>query len=85
LPIWPIVHIPDDGLIDDDDDFWSNWWNEIWQGKSKYAEKTYPSATLSTTKSHMTTRSRTPDRSGGKPATNRLSYGTAKASCYIDV
>jgi hypothetical protein len=20
LPIWPIVHIPDDGLIDDDDD-----------------------------------------------------------------
>jgi hypothetical protein len=32
---------------------------------------------LSTTKFHMTTRSRTPDRSGGKPATNRLSYGAA--------
>jgi hypothetical protein len=31
---------------------------------------------LSTTKSHMT-RSRTPDRSGGNPATNRLSYGAA--------
>jgi hypothetical protein len=30
----------------DEDDFLSNWWNEDWQ--------TYPSATLSTTKSHMT-------------------------------
>jgi hypothetical protein len=38
----------------DDDDFWSNWWNELWQGKPKYSEETYPSATLSTTKSHMT-------------------------------
>jgi hypothetical protein len=36
-----------------DDDFWSNWWNENWQGKPKYSEKTYPSATLSTTKSHL--------------------------------
>jgi hypothetical protein len=27
---------------------------KIWQGKPKYSEKTYPSATLSTTKSHMT-------------------------------
>jgi hypothetical protein len=38
---------------------------------------------LSTTKSHMTTRSRTPDRSGGKPATNRLSYGAAVARRYV--
>jgi hypothetical protein len=38
----------------DDDDFWSNLWNKNWQGKPKYSEKTYPSATLSTTKSHMT-------------------------------
>jgi hypothetical protein len=38
----------------DEDNFWSNWWNEDWQGKPKYSEKTYPSATLSTTKSHMT-------------------------------
>jgi hypothetical protein len=35
----------------DEDDFSSNWWNEIWQGKPKYSEKTYPSATLSTTMS----------------------------------
>jgi hypothetical protein len=33
------------------------------QGKLKYSEKTCPSA---------------PDRSGGKPATNRLSYGAAE-------
>jgi hypothetical protein len=38
----------------DEDDFWSNWWNKNWQGKPKYSEKTCPSATLSTTKSHMT-------------------------------
>jgi hypothetical protein len=38
----------------DEDDFWSNWWNKNWQGKPKYSDKTYPSATLSTTKSHMT-------------------------------
>jgi hypothetical protein len=59
----------------DEDDFWSNWWNEIWQGKPKYSEKTYPSATLSPQNPTWQTRSRTPDRSGGKPATNRLSYG----------
>jgi hypothetical protein len=64
-------------MFDDEDDFWSNCWNEIWQGKPKYSEKTCPGATLSTTKSHVTTRSRTPDRSSGKPATNRLSYGAA--------
>jgi hypothetical protein len=38
----------------DEDDFWSNWWTEDWQGKPKYSEKTCPSATLSTTKPHMT-------------------------------
>jgi hypothetical protein len=36
-----------------DDDFWSNWWNEDRQEKLKYSEKTCPSVTLSTTKSHM--------------------------------
>jgi hypothetical protein len=38
----------------DEDDFWSNWWNKDWQRKPKYSEKNCPSATLSTTKSHMT-------------------------------
>jgi hypothetical protein len=75
LPIWPIVHIPDDWLIDDDDDFLEQLVEWIWQGKPKYSEETCPGATVSTTKPHMTTRSRTPDRSGGKPAINCLSYG----------
>jgi hypothetical protein len=40
---WPIVPARDDrrGWL------WCNWWNENWQGKPKYSEKTYPSATLS--------------------------------------
>jgi hypothetical protein len=28
---------------------WRNWWNEDWQGKQKYSEKTCPSATMFTT------------------------------------
>jgi hypothetical protein len=55
---------------------WRNWWNDDWQGKPKYSEKTCPSAALSATKTTCR-----PDanlgRRGGKPATNRLSYGTA--------
>jgi hypothetical protein len=62
---------------DDDDDFLEQFVEWIWQGKPKYSEETCSGATLSTTKSHMTTRSRSPDHSGGKPETNRLSYGAA--------
>jgi hypothetical protein len=36
---WPIVQDP----------VWSNRWNENWHEKPKYSEKTYSSATLSTT------------------------------------
>jgi hypothetical protein len=62
----------------DEDDFWSNWRSEDWQGKPKYSEKTCPSATLSTTKSHMTRPGLEPQTAeGGKPATNRLSYDAA--------
>jgi hypothetical protein len=46
------------------------WWNEDWQGKPKYSEKTCPSATLSTTNPTWLD-------PGLKPATNRLSYGAA--------
>jgi hypothetical protein len=42
---WPVVPAPDDRWWW----LWSNWWNGDWQGKPKYSEKTYPSATLSTT------------------------------------
>jgi hypothetical protein len=70
---WPIVAAPDDRWVW----LWRNWWNEDWQGKLKYSEKTCPSATLSTkypTCLHpgLNTGSR-----GGKPATNRLTYGAA--------
>jgi hypothetical protein len=33
---------------------------------------------------HDQTRARTPDRSGGKPATNRLSYGAAQEDEYVN-
>jgi hypothetical protein len=71
---WPIVQAPDDrwGWL------WSNWWNEDWQGKPKHAEKTYPSATLSTRNSTWPDPGSNPGRRGVKPATNRLSYGAAR-------
>jgi hypothetical protein len=56
---------------------WSSRWNENWQGKQKYSDKTYPSATLSSTNPTWPDLATNPGRRGGKPATNRLSYGTA--------
>jgi hypothetical protein len=49
----------------------------IWQGKPKYSEKTCSSATLSTTNPTWRDPGSNPGRRGGKPATNRLSYGVA--------
>jgi hypothetical protein len=69
---WPIVPARDDRWI------WSVWWNENWQGKVKYSEKTCPSATLSTTNPRWSDLGSNPGRHGGKLATNRPSYGTAK-------
>jgi hypothetical protein len=69
---WPIVPAPDDI-------WWWMWngrWNENWQGKPKYSEKTYPSATLSTTNPTWPDPRSNTGRLGGKPATNHLSYGT---------
>jgi hypothetical protein len=51
---------------------WSNRWNENWQGKPKYSEKTCPNANVSTTNPTWTD----PGGRGGKPATNRESYAT---------
>jgi hypothetical protein len=58
---WSIVQAPDDrwGWL------WSNWWNEDWQGKPKYSEKTYPSATLSTTNPTWPDPDSNPGRRGG--------------------
>jgi hypothetical protein len=50
---------------------------KIWQGKPKYSEETYPSATLSTTNPTGPDPGWNPGRRGGKSATNRLSYGAA--------
>jgi hypothetical protein len=73
--VWPIVPAPDVRwwwwwL-------WSSWWNANWQGKLKYCEKTYPSATLSTTNPTWPDPDSNLDHCSGKLATIHLSYGTA--------
>jgi hypothetical protein len=70
--IWPIVPAPDDRWW-----MWSIWWNENWQGKTKYSKKTYPIVTLFTTNPTLRHLSSNPVCRGGKSATNLLSYGTA--------
>jgi hypothetical protein len=50
---------------------------KIGRGKPKYSEKTYRSATLSTTNPTWLDPGLNPGHRGGKPATNRLSYGDA--------
>jgi hypothetical protein len=70
---WPTVPAPDDrwGWL------WSNWWNEDWQGKPKYSEKTCSSATLSTTNPTWSDPGSNACPCSGRPATDRLSYGVA--------
>jgi hypothetical protein len=60
-----------------------NWWNDDWQGKQKYSEKTCPSAALFTTNTTCCPDAN-PGRHGGKPATNHLSYDTAPLSVILD-
>jgi hypothetical protein len=55
---------------------WSNRWND-WQEKPKYSEKTSPSASFSTTNPTWPDPGSNPGRRSGKPAGNRLNYGTA--------
>jgi hypothetical protein len=62
--------------------WWRNWWNDDWQGKPKYSEKTCPNASLSTTNPTCCPEAN-PGRRGGKPATNRLSYGTALLVSFV--
>jgi hypothetical protein len=69
---WPIVPAPDDRWWW----LWRSWWNEDWQGKPKYWEKTCP-VPLCPPEIPPDLGSN-PGRGGGKPATNRLSYGTAR-------
>jgi hypothetical protein len=50
---------------------------DCWQGKPKYPEKTSPNVTSSTTNLILPDPGSNPSPRGGKPATNRLSYGAA--------
>jgi hypothetical protein len=54
----------------------NSWWNEDWQGKPKFRRKPAP-APLSPPQIPLQTMGSNPGRRGGKPATNRLSYGGA--------
>jgi hypothetical protein len=71
---WPTVPVKDDRWV------WSIWWNENWQGKPKYLEKTRPSATLSTTNPTWPDLGSNPGSRSGKPVTNRMSYGMASST-----
>jgi hypothetical protein len=71
---WPIVPTPDDRRWW----LWSNWWNEDWQGKPRYSEKTCPTATLSTTNPIWLD----PVRSGVKPTTNSLNDAAVLSVSY---
>jgi hypothetical protein len=64
---------------------WGIWWNEDWQEKSNYSEKTCPSATLSTTNPTWPDPGSNPGRRGGRPANNRLSYGAALNRTIVDI
>jgi hypothetical protein len=61
---------------------WRTGWNE-WLGKPKYSEKTCTDATLSTTNPTCPDPELNPGRRGGKPATNRFSYGAATLNMFL--
>jgi hypothetical protein len=56
----------------------------IWQEKPKYSEKSCPSAACPPQTSHACPDAN-PDRRGGKPATIRFSYGTAKLGLRVRI
>jgi hypothetical protein len=68
----PSVHPPDDTRVN-----MEHRWNDINRGKPKDSEKSCPSATLSTTSPTWTALSTNQGLRDEKPATNRMSYGTA--------
>jgi hypothetical protein len=61
--------------------WWRNWWND-WQGRPKYSEKTCSGAAFSTTNPTCCLDAN-PGRRDGKPASNRLSYGTAMVGSLL--
>jgi hypothetical protein len=59
-------------------------WNK-WQGKPNYSEKSCPDATLSTTNPTLPDPGLNSGRRGGKPATNRFSYGAALKGDFLEI
>ena len=59
-------------------------WNEIDRGKPTTRRKTRPSATLSTTNPTWTDPGSNPGLRSGRPATNRLSHGTARPGLLFE-
>jgi hypothetical protein len=74
--IWPTVPAPDDRWWW----VWSSRWNENWQGKLKYSEKTCLNATLSIIHPTWPDLGLNQGRRDGKPANNYLRYDTARCS-----
>jgi hypothetical protein len=77
---WPIVPAPVDRWW-----VWSSWWNESWQEKPNYSEKTCHNATLSTTNPTRPGPCSNPGHRSRKPATNRLSCGTAAWANLLEI
>jgi hypothetical protein len=69
---WPIIPAMDNRWW-----VWSSQWNENWQGKLKYSEKTCPSVTFSATNPTLPDLGLDLGHCIGKPVTNLLSCGTA--------
>jgi hypothetical protein len=67
----------------DDDDCGAVGGMRIGRGKPKYSEKTCSSANLYSINPTWLDVGSNPGRAGGKPATNRLSYGTALINGYF--
>jgi hypothetical protein len=61
------------------------WWNYIFAGEIEVLGENLPSATLSTTNPTWIDPGANPGLRGERPATNRLSHGTAYFARYNDV
>jgi hypothetical protein len=63
-------------------EMWSPQWNDIDRGKPKNSEKNLSQCHFAHHKSHLIDLGAKPGRRGERPATNRLSHGTALTSWH---